>query len=155
MKIILLAILLYTSIFTEELKIQANSVQTNQKDGVSIFEGDVRIKKGADELNASKITIYTDENNQPTQFISEGNSSFVLMTQDGATYKGKAQKVIYLPKVKEYHFYEDVHLQQTDEKKEITGEEVVLKIKDGKAYAKGAKKEPVIVIFELPEENTK
>lgn len=37
-------------------------------------------------------------------------------------------------------------------KKEIIGEEVILKSIEGKAYAKSAKNEPVIMIFELPEE---
>lgn len=58
-----------------------------------------------------------------------------------------AQKVIYMPNIKEYHFFTDVHLRQIDEKKEIIGEEVILKTIEGTAYAKGAKKEPVIMIL--------
>ncbi|MDP2894452.1 MAG: lipopolysaccharide transport periplasmic protein LptA, partial [Sulfurimonas sp.] len=62
------------------------------------------------------------------------------------------QKVVYLPKEKEYHFFKDVHLKQINEKKEIIGEEVILKTIEGKAYAKGAEKEPVIMIFDMPED---
>jgi lipopolysaccharide export system protein LptA len=57
-----------------------------------------------------------------------------------------------LPTIKEYHFFTDVHLKQIDERKEIIGDEVVLKTIEGKAYAKGATKEPVIMIFKMPEE---
>lgn len=148
---ILLTIFLTLNISAEELQVKANLFNTDEKKGLSIFEGDVNVKKGSDELNASKVTIHTDEKHQPTKFIAKGDVSFNIHTLDGAVYKGIAGKVIYLPIKKEYLFFENVHLQQVNEKKEIIGEEVVLKTIDGKAYAKGAKKEPVIMIFDIAE----
>jgi len=68
-------------------------------------------------------------------------------------YRGTAGKVIYLPEKSEYYFYTNVYLKQIDEKKEIIGDEVVLNITTGKAYAKGLKKEPVIMIFNITDEN--
>ena len=76
-----------------------------------------------------------------------------MTTKDGAIYTGKAQKVIYLPNKKEYHFYKKVHLKQINEKKEIIGDEVVLKMLEGKAYAKGISNKPVIMIFNLEEKD--
>ena len=150
-QILILTIFLITSLFSEELKVKANLFNTDQKAGISTFEGNVNIIKGSDELNASKVTIYTDSEQQPTKFVADGNASFYIETQEGATYTGKAQKVIYLPNEKEYHFYVDVYLKQVNDKKEIIGDEVVLKTIEGKAYAKGAEKEPVIMIFNMPE----
>lgn len=46
-----------------------------------------------------------------------------------------------------------MHLKQLDEKKEIQGDEVVLKLNDGKAYAKGIVQKPVIMIFDLAKED--
>ncbi len=154
-KTIFLTIFLTTAIFAQELKVKANLFNADQKTGVSIFEGDVNIIRGNDELNASKVTIYTNANQEPTKFIAEGNASFNIQTLEGALYKGKAQKVIYLPQEKEYYFFKEVHLKQINEKKEISGEEVVLKTIEGKAYAKGAEKEPVIMIFDMPENKKK
>lgn len=136
----------------EELKITSQSFYADEKKGISVFKGDVVIIKSSDELNASKVTIYTDKNNQPIKFITEGKSSFKIATQEGAVYQGKAHKVIYYPNKKEYYFYNDVHLTQLDDKKEIIGEEVVLNITDGKAYAKSSKNEPVIMIFTIKDE---
>ena len=48
-----------------------------------------------------------------------------------------------------------MYLRQLDEKKEIIGNEVVLKTIEGKAYAKGAKSEPVIMIFKMPQDEEK
>jgi len=144
-----------TSLFSEDLKIKANTFNSDEKSGISIFSGDVNVVKGSDELNASKVTIHTNKEHQPTKFIAEGNASFSLVTKEGALYKGKAQKVVYYPIEKEYHFFKNVFLQQIDEKKEITGDEVVLKSIEGKAYARGADKEPVIMIFAMPPEEEK
>ena len=154
-QIIILTVFFTLTLFSQELKIKANLFNADQKTGISVFEGDVNIIKGTDELNASKVTIYTNENQEPTKFVAEGNASFHIQTLEGSVYRGKAQKVIYLPKKKEYYFFKNVHLMQVNEKKEIIGEEVVLKTIDGKAYAKGAKKEPVIMIFNIPDEEKK
>ena len=139
----------------QELKIVANSFHADEKKGLSVFEGNVMIIKHNDELNASKVTVYTDANNKPIKFVAFGNASFQIETVDGAKYKGKANKVIYYPIKKEYHFFQNVHLNQINEKKEIIGDEVILKTVDGTAYAKGLKKEPVIMIFNIEDEEEK
>jgi len=140
------------SLPADELKVKANSFTSDQNTGISVFSGDVNIIKNSDELNASKVTIFMDKNKKPSKFVAIGNVSFALETKEGAKYQGVAGKVIYFPNKKEYNFYENVHLKQLNEKKEILGDEVVLKTTDGKAYAKGLKKQPVIMIFNVDEE---
>lgn len=150
-----LSMILASSLISQELKVKANFFKADEKTGVSIFKGKVNVIKGSDELNASKVTIYSDDKNQPTKFVAEGKATFSIVTEKGLPYKGKAGKVIYLPKTKEYHFFKNVHLKQINEKKEIIGEEVVLKTIDGTAYAKGDKSEPVIMIFNIPQDEEK
>ena len=153
MKNILIATLLLTSLLSaQELRIKANSFSADEGKGLSYFEGDVNIIKLNDELNASKVTIFTDKNNQPTKFIAKGDVSFKIQTKLQAKYEGTAEKVIYIPQDKEYRFYGSVHLKQIDDKKEIQGDEVILNTTSGKAYAKGKKKEPIIMIFDIKEE---
>lgn len=149
--ILILTIFLQLGLFAEELKIKANTFSADQHKGISVFSGDVTIKKGSDELNASKVTVYINKSNKPTKFVATGGVNFRLATKKGAQYEGKANKVIFLPQKKEYKFYENVHLKQINEKKEIIGDEVVLEIENGKAFAKGATKEPVIMIFDIDE----
>ena len=153
--IIFFIIFLQTSLFSDELQIKAQSFFADEKAGLSIFEGDVKVKKGTDELNASKVTVYVDETKSPTKFVAEGDVSFRVMTKDHAYYEGVAQKAIYLPNQKEYNFYKNVHLKQDGDKKEIQGDEVILKLLENKAYAKGAEKDPVIMIFEFKEDGQK
>lgn len=150
--LIVLSIFLTASLLSQELKIKADKFNGDEKSGVSVFEGNVNIVRSNDELNATKVTVYTDAAHQPTKYIAIGDVSFHIETKEGALYQGVAGKVIYMPNVKEYHFFTNVHLKQLDEKKEIIGDEVVLKTIEGKAYAKGAKKEPVIMIFKIQKE---
>ena len=152
MKYILpIILLLNTFLFGVELKIKADSFNADQNKGLSIFKGNVHIAKSKDELNASKVTIYTDKKNQPVKFVATGNVSFKIQTDKKAKYIGSANRVIYIPLKKEYYFYENVVLKQINEKKEIEGDEVILNTSSGRAYAKGLSKKPVIMTFDIPE----
>lgn len=156
MRFLTIVLFLFISFsYGDELKVKALKFSGDQKSGISVFEGNVNIIKNQDELNATKVTVYTDQQNNPTKFVAEGSASFNIVTQDGARYKGKSQKAIYLPQTKEYYFYTDVHLIQIDDHKEILGDEVILKSIEGKAYAKGVRDEPVIMIFNVPEDKNK
>ncbi len=138
--------------FGEELKIKAESFDSDAKAGLSVFKGSVEIRMGDDELNASTVTIFTDKERKPVKFIAEKDVSFYIKSDNNATYQGRAQKAVFIPKQKEYRFLGDVHLKQLDEKKQIDGEEVIVNTLEGRAIAKGAKKEPVIMIFQLDDE---
>ena len=153
MKFILFSLLsLGVLLQAEQLRIVAKTFNADEKRGMTLFKGDVKIKKGFDELNASIVTVYTNAKHKPTKYVAQKNVSFYIKTETGALYKGKAQKVIFYPMKKEYHFYKKVNIQQLDEKKEIIGEEVVISTVEGKAYAKGDGKKPVIMTFEIEEE---
>jgi lipopolysaccharide export system protein LptA len=144
-----------SSLISQELKVKSDSFQGDQKKGISVFTGHVDVTMGSDKLKADKVVIYTDSQNQPTKFEADGNSAFSITTEDGSIYKGKAGRIVYIPNKKEYRFFKNVHLNQTNDKKEIIGEEVILNTVDGKAYAKGAKNEPVIMIFNIADKKKK
>ena len=141
------------ALMSNELKVTANAFDGDEKKGIAIFTGDVKITKGSDELNASKVTIYTDQKHDPIKMIAEGDVSFFVKTENNSIYSGEAQKTIYMPKIKEYQFYTNVHLRQLNEHKQIDGDKVILNSITGKAIAQGAKKEPVIMIFHIKDQN--
>jgi lipopolysaccharide export system protein LptA len=155
MKFLYIFLIFITTLYSEELKIKANYFESDEKKGITIFKGDVYIKKGFDEINASKVVIYTNEKREPLKYIAEGNVNFKVEDDNKNRYKGKAQKVIYNPVKDIYEFYNDVYLTQLNDKKEITGDEVFLDITASKAYAKGVKNKPVIMIFDIKEDKKK
>ncbi len=140
----------------EQVKIIADKFDGNEKKGITIFEGNVKITKGNDELNASKVTVFTDKNRTPYRYEAEGDVSFYIdLVENNATYKGDAGKVIYFPLKKKYQFYTNVHLYQLGTKRKIFGEEVKLNALDGNAQAIGKEKAPVIMIFNVEEKEDK
>jgi len=151
----LLTFFLLISLQAEQLKVVAKSFSGDEKSGITVFKGNVKITKGSDELNASVVTVYTNAKRKPTKYVAKGKVSFYIKTQSGAVYQGKAEKAVFIPSKKEYHFYKNVHIEQLNEKKEINGEEVVISTVDGKARAKGGDSKPVVMTFEIEDEDEK
>lgn len=153
MKIIyFLTLLIALSLQAEQLKIVAKSFSGDEKEGVTLFKGNVKITKGADELNASTVKVLTNAHHTPIKYVAQGNVSFYIKSENNSIYTGKAGKAIFYPLKKEYHFYKNVNIQQIDEKKQINGEEVIISTIEGKAHAIGSNKKPVIMTFELQED---
>ena len=154
MRLIFLFLSVFTiSLFSEELKIIANSFEADEKRGISIFTGDVSITKGIDVIKASKVTIHIDKDRHPVKYIAEGNVTFFISTEDNNSYEGKAMSAIFSPQEQEYKFSGEVELFQLNEKKRIVGNEVIVNTLKGTAIAQGMKNRPVIMIFELEEKD--
>jgi len=141
-----------TLIDAKELKIKADYFESDEKKGKTLFRGNVYISKGFDEINASKVIIYTNKKREPLKYIATGDVKFRIEDKNKNRYKGKAQKVIYNPNKKVYEFYGNVFITQLNDKKEIKGDEVFLDVTSGKAHAKGVSNNPVIMIFDIKEE---
>jgi lipopolysaccharide export system protein LptA len=144
-------ILLFTlmTLNAEELKVVSDNFRGDQPNGVSIFTGHVIVTKGQDELNASKVTIYTDAGRKPTKYVAEGDVSFYIVTENNEKYKGKSQKAIYLPKESEYQFYTKVDLIRLDDYRRVKGDRVVVNETRGFGNADSSKDEPVVMIFTM------
>ena len=148
-----MALPLLTVLQAGQLKVISDRFEGNENKGISVFKGNVRITMNTDEMNASKVTIYTDKDRSPNKYIAEGNVSFFITTEDNSTYSGSANKAVFLPNESEYQFFKNVRLIQLNEHKQIDGDEVIVNIKKGTATAKGAEKEPVIMIFHIKDKN--
>jgi lipopolysaccharide export system protein LptA len=143
-------------LLAEQVKITADAFEGNEKKGITVFSGNVKIKKNRDELNASKVTVFTDKERSPYRYEAEGDVSFYIdLPDNNATYKGDAGKVVYLPLKQEYQLYTDVHLYQLGTNRKVFGDKVMLNAIDGNAKALGKEKTPVIMIFNVKEKDEK
>jgi len=143
-------------LLAEQVKITADAFEGNEKKGITVFSGNVKIKKNRDELNASKVTVFTDKERSPYRYEAEGDVSFYIdLPDNNATYKGDAGKVVYLPLKQEYQFYTNVHLYQLGTNRKVFGDKVMLNAIDGNAKALGKEKTPVIMIFNVKEKDEK
>ena len=142
-------------ISAEELKVISDNFQGDQQKGISIFTGNVKTTKGQDELNASKVTIYTDANKKPLKYVAEGDVSFYIVTELKEVYKGKSLIAVYYPNESEYHFYKKVDLIRVDDYRRVRGDKVIVNTIKGQATAESIKGEPVIMTFTLEEKKPK
>lgn len=139
----------FFALHAQELKIISDNFKGDQSKGVSVFTGNVKVTKGTDELNASKVTIYTDAARKPIKYVAEGDVSFYIVTEIKERYRGKSQMAVYLPNESEYQFTKKVDLIRLDDYRRIKGDKVVLNEEKGFANADSIGDEPVIMIFTL------
>ncbi|MDD2780521.1 lipopolysaccharide transport periplasmic protein LptA [Sulfuricurvum sp.] len=140
---------------SEELKVISDNFKGDQRQGVSVFNGNVKVTKGKDELNATKVTIYTDKENKPTKYLAEGDVSFYIVTEMNEKYKGKSQTAIFLPNENEYQFFTKVDLIRMDDYRRVKGDKVVVNTIHGHASAESANNEPVIMTFTIQDKKSK
>lgn len=153
-KIIFISLFCILGLYAEELKVLSENFKADQPKGVSIFTGNVIVTKGLDELNASKVTIYTDSNRKPTKMVAEGDVSFYIVTELKEKYRGKSQRAVYLPNEKEYQFYTKVDLIRLDDFRRVKGDKVVVNTILGHASADSTNNEPVMMVFTLQDNNS-
>lgn len=148
-KLVLLLSLSSIYLGAEELKIISDNFKGDQQKGVSVFTGNVKITKGQDELNATKVTVYTDKERKPSKYFAEGDVSFYIVTEMKEIYRGKSQTAIYLPNESEYQFYKKVDLFRLDDYRRVKGDKVIVNTVAGNAAAESVDNEPVVMIFTL------
>ncbi|PHM17382.1 MAG: lipopolysaccharide transport periplasmic protein LptA [Sulfuricurvum sp. PD_MW2] len=154
-KLLFLSPLFVTLLWSEELKVISDNFKGDQQKGISVFTGKVKITKGLDELNASKVTIYTDSEKKPIKYLAEGDVSFYIVTEMNEKYRGKSQTAIYLPNANEYQFFQKVDLLRLDDYRRVKGDKVIVNTVAGNASAESANQEPVVMIFTLQDKKTK
>ncbi|MDP3265583.1 MAG: lipopolysaccharide transport periplasmic protein LptA [Sulfuricurvum sp.] len=153
-KLIFIALFCVFGLYAQELKVLSANYKGDQSTGTSVFTGNVIVTKGLDELNASKVTIYTDSNRKPIKMVAEGDVSFYIVTELKEKYRGKSQRAVYLPNEKEYQFYTKVDLIRLDDFRRVKGDKVVVNTIYGHASADSANNEPVMMVFTLQDTNS-
>ena len=135
----------------DKLIIDALDFKMDDKKGISVFTGDVKMKMSEDRLNAQKVEIYfenTKDGKNPTKYIATGKVDFVINTKD-KHYIGKGEKLIYEPSKQKYLVSGNGYLEDVNTNRKIYGEEIYVDQLSGEASVKGTEKKPVRFIINL------
>jgi len=132
---------------TQQLVIDAQNFEANDKKGISTFTGNVKIQMGKDKLNAQKVDIYfvTKKGSTgkiPSKYIATGNVDFEIIT-DLKHYVGKGNKIIYSPLKQEYTVLGNGFLEEKNDDKKIYGEKIYVNQLTGEAKVSGSDNKPV------------
>ncbi|WP_304209398.1 lipopolysaccharide transport periplasmic protein LptA [Helicobacter canis] len=133
----------------ENLDIQAQKVFADEKKGVTIATGKVKMIKGEDKLNADEVRIYVNKARKPLKFEAIGNVDFLLLTQDGRRLKGKSDTLIYLVQANEYQLIGRAQVQEIGKPNFLRGEKITLNNDNNFANVESSSSAPVRVIIDL------
>lgn len=135
-------------LFAEKLEITSTSMHAENVKKEVHFIDDVHIKQGDDWLNADKVIVYFDENNETKMYEGIGAVTFEFKDKKSA-YKGSADKVTYYPVKSLYILTGNAVIDDLVNKSHIAGDEITLDMLSGNATVKGNKKKPVKFIIEM------
>ena len=137
---------------SETLIIDAQNFEADDKKGISIFTGNVKIKMGEDKLNAEKVDVYftTDKNNAkvPLKYEATGKADFEIITKE-KHYIGNGDKVIYSPQKEEYTILGNGFLQEKNDNRKVYGDTIYVNQLSGEARVKGSEQKPVKFIINV------
>ncbi len=138
---------------SEQLIIDAQNFEANDKKGISTFTGNVKIQMGKDKLNAEKVDIYFtskkgSSGKVPSKYIASGNVDFEIVTK-AKHYIGKGNKIIYSPLKQEYTVIGNGFLQEKNDDKKIYGEKIYVNQLTGEAKVSGSDNKPVRFIINI------
>jgi lipopolysaccharide export system protein LptA len=132
--------------------IDAQNFESDDKKGISIFTGNVKMKMGEDKLNANKVDVYfiTDKNNNkvPLRYEATGKVDFEIVTAD-KHYIGNGDKVIYYPQKEEYTIMGNGFLQEKNDDRKVYGDTIFINQLTGESRVKGSDQKPVKFIINV------
>ena len=139
-------------LFAEKVEIESLKFEAYEERGISIFTGNVSIKKNEDKMFADKVVVFVDNERQIKKFEASGKTSFEIHTEDNNSFEGSADQFVYTPKSGELILTGNAKIKDMLNAREISGERVILYEKQKIAKVMGEEKKPVKLIFELEEE---
>ena len=154
MKYLIGTLLCSTILFaqSETLVIDAQDFQADDKKGISIFTGNVKMKMGQDKLNADKVDVYftTSKDNAkvPLKYEATGKADFERVTKD-KHYVGNGDKINYSPQKEEYTIIGNGYIQEKNDDRKIYGDTIYVNQLTGEAKVKGSENKPVRFILNV------
>ncbi len=96
---VLVACMAWSKVYSDDpgkpISIKADSAEINEKTGVGIYRGNVRVTQGSMVLTGNTIVIESDDK-KVRKIKAEGNlSTFRQTTDDGKTVYAEAAKMVY------------------------------------------------------------
>ena len=161
MRYLAATLLLSTLLFAQNdiLEIDSVDFQADDKKGISIFTGNVKVRMNQDKLNAKRVDVFfeTDKNTNnktPLRYEAIGDADFEIVTAD-KHYVGKGDKIIYNPKKEEYNIIGNGFVHEKKDDRKVYGDTIYVNQLSGEARVKGSEQKPVRFIINVDRSDTK
>lgn len=138
---------------TQQLVIDAKNFEADDKKGISVFSGDVKIKMDKDKLNAQKVEIFFvnkkgSTSKTPSKYVATGKVDFEIVSKL-KHYVGNGDKIIYSPIKQEYTVIGNGFLQEKNDDRKIYGDKIYVNQLTGEARVNGSDNKPVRFIINI------
>jgi len=138
---------------TQQLVIDAKNFEADDKKGISVFSGDVKIKMDKDILNAQKVEIFFvnkkgSTSKTPSKYVATGKVDFEIVSKL-KHYVGNGDKIIYSPIKQEYTVIGNGFLQEKNDDRKIYGDKIYVNQLTGEARVNGSDNKPVRFIINI------
>ncbi len=146
--IILLFAWLTVGSAAEPIDIEADRASFDERAGVSLFQGDVRLQRGDLSITADKITLYR-KTGRLERAVAEGKPArYTQKLPDGETILAEARTIEYLTLSEELHLSGAAELRRG--RNRFTGERIIYHIRADRVEAssnEGGKRRVQAVIY--------
>jgi lipopolysaccharide transport protein LptA len=136
-------------LFAQQVEITADKLTANENSKISKLIGNVKLKKGLDEISCDELEVKFDATNKPILYTTSGNIHFHIITKT-QDFIGKAQHLSYDPKTQQYKMSGNVKIEDKKLNQLLEGEKIVIDRISGDAKIEGGSK-PVKFIFDVKE----
>lgn len=139
---------------SSKLIIDSYKFEGNDIKGISIFTGNVKLKRDQDRLNSDKLEIYRTPKNKNfknrvvLKYIATGNVSFTIISLK-KHYEGKGDKLIYYPQKQQYQIIGNGYIIEKNEDREIYGDKIYIDQITEEAKVIGSENKPVRFILKI------
>jgi len=142
-----------TTLFAEKVEITSDSMNAQNMKKQVHFIGHVKIKQVGNWLNADKVIVYFNENNETKKYEAIGSVVFEFK-KEKAFYKGHGDKVVYFPNKSQYILTGNAVIDDQMNKRHVAGDNIEFDMITGNANVKGKRKangkvKPVKFIFDM------
>jgi len=148
MKKILILSMLSLSLFAKNLEITSKSFNYDESKKISTFTTDVNVTKGVDNILCDKMDIFFNDKKKPIKIVAINNVRFKIQADVNSTYKGKANKLIYLIPEDKIELDGNVFVKKLQDGQKLYGEKVIIDKKNRTANVIGNDK-PIKFIIKV------
>jgi lipopolysaccharide export system protein LptA len=132
----------------ENLEVSADKFEHFEKEKKALFLGNAHATQGKSRIDAEQFTIYFDDEGETKEYQAKGKVRFEIIKPD-RHIKGHCDRLVYNVPADTYRLVGHAYVQDLLNKRTMTGKEIFLDNKKGRATAKSDKKGPVKFIFPM------
>jgi len=130
----------------ENLEVSADRFEHIEQEKRAVFEGHAHAIQGKSRIDADRFVVYFDEKGQAREYQALGNVRFEIV-KPGRHIRGSCDRLIYKVAEETYRLVGHTRVEDLINKRSMSGEEIFLDNKRGRASAASHKKGPVKFVF--------